>query len=161
MSALVETTAGDYERESVRGALLAIADGSGGVATPEAVVLAAQSKDSPLHEFFEWDDSEAAAKFRLVQAGALIRRVKLTVIRASVETKIIDVGTTRAFVSPANERRSAKNPEGGYSRIEHVLSDDERRKALIDTVRAELAAIKAKYSALSELSQVWQAIDAI
>jgi hypothetical protein len=45
--------------------------------TPTAVVEDAQSEDSPLHPFFEWDDDKAAHEHRLDQARRLIRSVKI------------------------------------------------------------------------------------
>lgn len=44
-----------------------------GSLTSEGVVAAAKKSSSPLHEWFVWDDGEAAHKFRLVQARTLIR----------------------------------------------------------------------------------------
>lgn len=156
MNALPSTR--DYGDQRVRDALLQVAERSNGVVAPEAVVHAAIDPANPLHELFEWDDSEAAAKFRLVQAGALIRRVKLHIVRASTETKVLSVSTTRAFVAPLAERKSKANPEGGYAQVEKVLSDDERKAALLETAKAELQAIRAKYHTLLELAKVWKAI---
>jgi hypothetical protein len=152
--------AGDYAAEAVRSELLAINEAHG-VLTPELVVTRGRDPSSPLHAFFEWDDVQASEKFRLVQAGALIRRVKLTLIRASTETKVVTVHTTRAFVAPAGERKSKLNPEGGYAPIESVLSDEARRADLVATARRELIAVRRKYESLSELATVWAAIDEI
>ena len=38
---------------------------SGGVFGAEAVVEAARPEDAPLHSYFEWDDTEAARRYRL------------------------------------------------------------------------------------------------
>lgn len=46
--------------------------------TPEIVVEDASDPGSPLHTLFDWDDSSAAHKYRLVQARTLIRRVRIT-----------------------------------------------------------------------------------
>jgi hypothetical protein len=43
--------------------------------TAELVVSKARPKNSPLHNEFTWDDSDAAHKYRLVQARTLIRSV--------------------------------------------------------------------------------------
>lgn len=55
---------------------------------PEDVVEAARNPNSTMHGFFEWDDSEAAAKFRLVQARWLIRSVEIVVERHDAKTTI-------------------------------------------------------------------------
>lgn len=46
---------------------------------PQDVVDDARDESSPLHPFFEWDDNQAAAAYRLGQARQLIRRVKIEV----------------------------------------------------------------------------------
>ena len=44
-----------------------------GTLTPELVVDVARDPEHPLHSRFEWDDSIAAEKWRLEQAGQLLR----------------------------------------------------------------------------------------
>jgi len=53
-----------------------------GVLNPESVVEAAKNPNSSMHGQFNWDDTEAAHEYRLSQARALIKRVKVNVIRA-------------------------------------------------------------------------------
>ena len=53
-----------------------------GTLLPEVVVEAARNPNSLLHGYFTWDDGEAAEQFRLQEARALIRRVKVQVIRS-------------------------------------------------------------------------------
>jgi hypothetical protein len=48
-----------------------------GTLRPVDIVTEARADDHRLHECFEWDDSIAADRFRLFQAGALIRRVTI------------------------------------------------------------------------------------
>ena len=48
-----------------------------GVLTCEAVVREARAKSSPLHGYFTWDDSRAAERYRLIEAGRLIATVKI------------------------------------------------------------------------------------
>ena len=50
-----------------------------GALTPEAVILSAMSEKSPLHDYFIWDDSLAAKKYRIEQARGLIRSVKIEI----------------------------------------------------------------------------------
>lgn len=49
---------------------------------PEDVVDAARNPNSALHSYFTWDDSEAAVAYRLQEARALIKRVKVDVVRS-------------------------------------------------------------------------------
>lgn len=41
----------------------------------EDIVDAARITESPLHKFFTWDDARAAEKFRLAEAGTLVRNI--------------------------------------------------------------------------------------
>ena len=49
-------------------AINAIAARNGGRVTPEEVIDAARRTDSPLHDYFDWDDTSAAHKYRIEQA---------------------------------------------------------------------------------------------
>ena len=74
--------------------------------TPSMVLEAARAKDSPLHGLFVWDDTEAAEKYRLIQAGGFLRAV----------VKILPGGSrepVRASVRMLpNEPRPAPRPAG-------------------------------------------------
>lgn len=61
---------------------------------PHDVVEAASHPGSPLNPFFQWDDTKAAAEYRLSQARNLIQRVKIIVV-----TKGGEKTQTRAFHS--------------------------------------------------------------
>lgn len=50
---------------------------SGGRITAEAVLERAQDPGSLFHAHFTWDDTDAAHRYRLQQAGALIRKFKV------------------------------------------------------------------------------------
>ena len=67
-----------------------------GELTAEIVLNAAQSKRSPIHDYFTWDDEEAADKHRLWEARKLIGSVEIVYagdrdpIRAFVNVKVDD-----------------------------------------------------------------------
>lgn len=56
--------------------------GTEALLTPETVVEAARNPRSPLHSQFEWDDGVAGEAYRIQQARALIKRVRVDVVRA-------------------------------------------------------------------------------
>lgn len=92
-----------------------------GKLTPALVVADAQSKKSPLHECFEWDDSVAARKHRENQARTLIRSVKV-ILRT--DTTTVDCV---AYVRDPN----AGAQEQGYVSVESLKGDDiNARRAL-------------------------------
>lgn len=114
----------------------------------DIVQFARENTDSVLHTQFEWDDSIAAEKHRLLQAGNIVR-LHVTVLKQA-PTKI------RAFVSIAEDRVSG----GGFRDIQSVLTTPELRAQLLMQAYADLASFRRKYAALEELSRVFAEIDA-
>ncbi len=96
--------------------------------TPAQVVETAESKDSPLHAFFEWDDAKAGAAYRIEQARELIRRVK-------IEVTVED----RSFRVVGYVRDPEKEPnKPGYVATMRVTA-----RTVADMMRAELEAVSA------------------
>lgn len=122
-----------------------------GLVTCEAVVERARDPRSPLHSHFTWDDTEAAAKFRLVEAAVLIRRLKVHVTPVQGQAPL----QVRAFVSLGTDRVEG----GGYRMLQSVLSDADMKKAMLRTARAELNSFLRKYRSIEELSSVVSAIE--
>jgi hypothetical protein len=121
MTAVAEKTktkqSGDVlvsDKVSVKMALQEIYQKSGGLITAQNVLDHAVKKSHPLHDYFEWDDSEAAKKYRLDQARDLIQRVKIT-----IETPNKEPVEFRAFVSLESDRSAG----GGYRHITQVIKN--------------------------------------
>lgn len=121
----------------------------GGALRPRDVVDAARSHDSPLHKYFTWDNAKAAEQLRISEARKLIARVRVT-----METGPLKVVTVRAFHSLPSDRGRI-----GYRPIAGILSDEDRRRELLQTALRELAAFRRRYRDLAELSSVLAAID--
>lgn len=130
--------------------LNALAEASG-LLTPRAVLERAENKRSALHPLFTWDDSKAAHLRRLDEARAVIVMVRVK-MELQPDRPLISV---RAFVSLGEDRVSG----GGYRPITVVLADPSQRAQLLRTAVQELAALQKKYAQLSELAQVFAALD--
>jgi hypothetical protein len=124
-----------------------ITKANGGVLKAEDVVDTARSKKSPLHEYFDWEDGEAAQKWRLHQARQLIR----VTVRVITPAK----PPVRVFVSLRADR---EDDGGGYRFLTAVLSDSERRNQLLTDALAELKTFEVKYRELVELADVFVSI---
>ena len=120
----------------------------GGLLRPEDVVKAARPKNSPLHNKFCWDDSEATHQYRLWQARELI----VSVVVVEPQSK----RTIQAYVSMPSDR---KQPAGGYRSTIDVLSNDEMREQALAQAKRELTIFRDKYRQLQELAEVLTAID--
>lgn len=128
-----------------------IADQHGGLVRPEQVVEAAAVPESPLHDWFTWDDTAAAAQYRLQQARQLLR---VCVQRLAGPDKPL----AKVFVSLSSDR---SEEGGGYRRTVSVLSDQAMRSQLLQDALDELYRFKRKYAELSELAEVFAAAEKV
>lgn len=119
---------------------------SGGVLLPQKVVEVARKKTNPLHSWFEWNNGEAAEKYRLHQARQLIR---LYVAPADTEHGAVKL---RGMVSLSVDRKAG----GGYRTIAEVVSNEELYRNLLTDALAELQVVERKYQRLSELRPVFK-----
>ena len=117
--------------------LAELAKQNGGRLTPELVVADAENEDSPLHSAFTWDDSEAAAKWRIEEARTLIRSVRLEMTVEERQIRCV------AYVhDPARE-----TGEAGYVSVLKV-----RKPGAVEVVRAELNAAAALLGRCAEIA---------
>lgn len=75
-----------------------------GALTPTNVVNEARSRSSILHDFFEWNNDDAADQYRLQQARNLINNISVTVIQHGQAKsigafEIVSVGDGRSYKS--------------------------------------------------------------
>lgn len=116
---------------------------------PEEVVQAASSEDSPLHKYFEWDDTVAGHRYRLLQARQLIAAIVQVIPRKEGTTEI------RAFVSISTDRSQ------GYQAIANVLNDEDKQRQMLMDAMTRLRNLQKKYENLQALFPVFQAVDVV
>jgi len=114
-------------------------------ATPEAVLNLARDETTELHGAFEWDDSIAAEEYRKGQARHLIQCI---VVRSDDAPK---QDAVRAF-----QISSQKNV---YKPISFFLDNKDEYLRLLDRAKTELYTFKSRYKQLSELENVFDAIN--
>ena len=122
-------------------ALQALADRHDGRITPDIVLAAARSPDSPLHARFEWDDSVAAERHRLAQARSLIRSVRIE-FRTD----------TRSVVAPYFLRDPDVGSAQGYRTTARIATDEDAARASV------IAEFRAVASALTRARMVASAL---
>ena len=117
-------------------ALIALADQNGGKLTPELVVQSARSKNSPLHDYFDWDDKVAGVHWRIQQARELIRSIRIEITTSNVIIK------APRFLRDA----SVASDEQGYVSVVRLRSDQEmaRETVIAEFERAAAALARAK-----------------
>lgn len=120
-----------------------------GELTPEQVLEFASKESSQLHKYFEWDDSVAAEKYRLNQAGQMVRAVYVEIETISGPTE------TRAFVSI----KSHKDNKRRYTTISEAIDDEDYRDQIIADAARQLTMWRNKYNQYQEFKPVISAID--
>ena len=120
-------------------------ESKGGKLTPAQVVEAAKDEASPIHECFTWDDSVAAAAYRIEQARELIRRVRIEVVYEE---------TTIRTVQYVRDQR-CKDEEPGYVSLTKAAGNNAAMivhaewKAVLAHAERALAITQAKANSIS------------
>lgn len=127
------------KQELIAARLAKIAEECGGNLTPDAVLEDARSKKSPLHDQFEWNDGEAAHKYRLDQARTLIRSV-----RVEVTTESRTVSVVRYLRNP-----EVPHKEQGYADVAAIKGETDLAR---DALRTELARARALFDRAESLA---------
>jgi len=134
-------------------ALMAIYERDNRVLTPRAVVDEARPESSPLHKAFEWDDTVAGEKYRLLQAQDLIRSFKCTITSSNNKT-IKGV----MFVNLSVERTHGK-ADNGYRLVQDVQKCPDLMQVAVEDALRELKNLKNRYVYLTQLQDIWDVID--
>ena len=121
---------------------------NGGLLDPHAVVAEAQSDESALHEYFEWDNTKAGHAYRIWQARKLISCVVIETIGNNERVT--------AYVSLKEDRGN-----GGYRSITDILSDDELKAKMLNQALDDLEHWRSKYQAIKKLSPIFKAYDKV
>ena len=104
------------------------------VVTVDVVLAEAAKPTHPLHDYLEWNDEAAAAKYRRVQVYALIMSSKFVV-------QLVESGKAdpKTISESGNVRRLVSAFRGeGFKLRNEALADDEMRQAIIETKKSAL-----------------------
>lgn len=130
------------KKEEMRSALAEL-EGKNGVVTPQSLVEFARPESSPIHNSFDWDDENAAEKYRLMQARLIINNVKVA-FKGRVTNKYWNA---KVYVAPDKAIR-------GYFPVEKVASDEEMHRQVLERALKEIEYWQAKYKEIEELRDV-------
>jgi len=118
------------KREAIATRLAEIAAKNDGRLTPDDVLKDAKSVKSPLHDQFEWDDSDAARQWRLGQARTLIRSVKI-----EIET------TSRIVSTVCYIRDPTADKEQGYVQVAKLRDDESLAREALNTEMIRVSSV--------------------
>lgn len=124
------------------------------VITPRNVVLEAADLRSPLHPFFEWNNSKAADKFRLWQARHLILNVYM------IDESDENSQPIRAFVNlQVEDDDPGFISDRGYVAITGVAGKQSYETQLLDYAQDQLLRWKQRFGNYRQFFLVVQAIE--
>lgn len=114
--------------------------------SPAEVLEKARDVNSELHKCFEWNDSIAAEKYRLQQARGIL-------INLVYKEKESNEEPVRTF--QITSQRNVYQPT-----VSFLVQEDEYQN-LLKRAKSELKSFKKRYHTLSELQEVFEAIELI
>ena len=110
----------------------------------EELVDASEAEDAPLHDMFEWNDTIAARKYRIEQAKKIIRSIVVVMDDKPVRYREFSSVSSKTYMSTMT-----------------ALSSERTREILLSAAKTEMERFKAKYRTLTELAEVFDAIDSV
>jgi hypothetical protein len=132
--------------------LVKIEEKNGGMIRAIDVVEDAKNPRSPFHEAFEWDNEEAAHKWRLHKARTLINSIEL-MVRVDGSEKAYSAYLNMSL--PVEDGKTIRR----YVSLNVVMDNKAMRDDYLERAVSELKSWKEKYSGYKELFDVFDAID--
>lgn len=124
--------------------LLRIKEENGGVWHIDMIIEKAQDETSPLHDYYEWDDSRAALQFRRFQTRNLLNHI--------VEI-VIDVKSGQEMEIPLTisvKRQDDEDSEPTRVYVYTREADEIDFAFLMDELRSELISMKKKIKSMEQ-----------
>lgn len=114
--------------------------------SPEQIVEAARDENSELHKCFTWDDTVAADNWRKHQARMLVAQL---VVRT--ETADNQPVAVRVIASTASRNE--------FAPVVKLIKDEQGYADMLARAINELKTFRRKYEVLTELREIFEAID--
>jgi hypothetical protein len=138
--------------EKVYEELNAIKDANDGKLRPNDVIAHAKDENSLIHSWFNWDDTAAAHKYRLMQAGSLIRSLEITYVELPKQPR-------RAYEVSIRKRTGDSTSHTEYATAEESALDPENHAKLIAEAVRTLMAWRRRFAYLQELAHFMEICD--
>ncbi len=122
---------------------------------PKDVVAEAKRRLSPLHHYFDWDDTSAAKKYRLTQARELIRSVEIRIVDHTPDGPT-NVLIQRQFPNLQEDGRRGSSP---YRDLNTVMGDSTMTEMYIQRALEDAETWKARYEHIKQLKGIVSEID--
>lgn len=128
---------------------------NGGKIRPKNLIDDARDESSPLHEYFDWDDSQAGEKWRTWQARALLGYIKVVVKYDHTQKE------SRAYfnVNVDTGEEDFNEEARAYVSIENVMSEPNYKKQLLAEAVREIEHWEMRYKECNELDKIFYAVE--
>lgn len=130
------------DAETVYSEITAIGDSF----SPEQIVEAARDENTELHKCFTWDDTVAAQKYREHQARMLVASLVI-----KTETSDKEPVAVRVIASTAVRNE--------YKPVVKLIESEQDYADLLARAINELKTFQQKYKTITELREIFEAID--
>lgn len=125
----------------------------GTACTAEQIVGEAKRRASPLHPYFDWNDTEAAHKYRMEQARYYVRHIEVVIVTQAGET------STRGWHHVAIEHELADDDGTAYVSTMTIRKDKYLGEQVIAQALRELEGWRRRYAEYGEVfGEVFTAI---
>lgn len=150
---MIDEQAVSKQGKRIRAVLTSLEATLGRGLTAEDVVEAAAPVESPLHQYFEWDDALAGQMHRKNQARALMRRVKVRIVED------VPNGERRVF-QMASYSNVIRDDRREYVPTGAAFTDPALRAQLLQRALREMDLWAARYRAYQEFADIVAAVEA-
>lgn len=120
------------------------------ILTPEIIMNDARSKDSPIHDYFDWNDKTASEKYRLHSARSLLNHIKVKITHDDESEDEI-----RKF---HHIKIKSSETQSGYVSVENVIKSEDYYSQIIKQALMEIQSWKEKYYRYQKLRPIIIAI---
>lgn len=138
--------------------------------TSESFLEESRPEDAPTHKIFCWDDTLAAEKWRLHESKNILNHLDVEYVMVTQEDSVTEVDVIETSEIPNVPIKSIAyvnvNPKkfgqkALFVPVERAMKDKEMRSQVLANALSELKSFRKKYSTLTELANVLQAIDMV
>lgn len=118
--------------------------------SPQLLVDSAKNKKSVIHSYFNWDDTDAANKYRVSQANLLLRHIEVKIISNE------GVKTIRVYETVTKMEQNATS-----TYIHHIDASKDTDAIIIKRILADLRQIKTRLERVERVDVIKHILQAI
>lgn len=122
----------------------------------ETIVANAKPKNALLHDEFTWANSEAAEKWRLLEARKVVQSIEIVHENGQL-TRAYEATTITITETQGKESETRRV----FKSVHDIMADPLGRDELLTQAIRDALAWRRRYVGLQELAQVFSALDAV